>query len=271
LEPEKVLEVLGEVRASIEGRGLDERGSKIVASIDRLNVLMSEPSVRHIREITEIWSSLNKEAEWIRGMAPSIDSGLKLLYQWAERLFMAASHALEPQRIEMAPVSTDGFILDIGGGGEGIIGKLNGRDVVAIDTSERELEETENESLKVVMDASDLKFLPSSFDVATSFFTLLFIDGEIHAKVFGEVLRVLKDGGRFLIWDVEVPDGVEGKESFFVPLVIELPGETVTTGYGVRLRGQSLEGFKELAEEAGFEVSHQWIRGKVFHLELRKA
>jgi hypothetical protein len=59
------------------------------------------------------------------------------------------------QSIELSPLETKGFILDIGGGGEGIIGKLNGTQVVAIDTSERELAETKNEALKVVMDATD--------------------------------------------------------------------------------------------------------------------
>jgi hypothetical protein len=54
------------------------------------------------------------------------------------------------QRIELNPIETKGWILDIGGGGEGIIGQLNGRQVVAIDTSREALEETQNDALKVV-------------------------------------------------------------------------------------------------------------------------
>ncbi|MCW3980177.1 MAG: hypothetical protein NWF11_01740 [Candidatus Bathyarchaeota archaeon] len=45
---------------------------------------------------------------------------------------------ISPQSIEIESLKTDGLILDIGGGGEGVIGKLNGKQVVAIDTSERE-------------------------------------------------------------------------------------------------------------------------------------
>ena len=56
----------------------------------------------------------------------------------------------------MKPVTADSFILDLGGGGEGIVGKLNGRQVVAIDTSVEELQETKNDAWKVVMDATDL-------------------------------------------------------------------------------------------------------------------
>jgi hypothetical protein len=66
------------------------------------------------------------------------------------------------QRIEMNPMETQGWILDIGGGGEGIVGQLNGRQVVAIDTSQEALEETQNDVLKAVMDAptSDSSALP---------------------------------------------------------------------------------------------------------------
>ncbi|MFX1255363.1 MAG: hypothetical protein ACFFCZ_27420 [Promethearchaeota archaeon] len=50
-----------------------------------------------------------------------------------------------------------------------IIDKLNSRNVIAIDQSYKELEETENESRKILMDATDLKFLALSFEVAMSF------------------------------------------------------------------------------------------------------
>ncbi|UCD06465.1 MAG: methyltransferase domain-containing protein, partial [candidate division WOR-3 bacterium] len=93
-------------------------------------------------------------------------------------------YAIAKQKIEMTPIETDGYILDIGGGGEGIIGRLNGKQVVAIDTRFDELQETKNDSLKIVMDATDLKFLPSTFDAATSFFSLMYIKKGHHLKVF---------------------------------------------------------------------------------------
>jgi ubiquinone/menaquinone biosynthesis C-methylase UbiE len=71
------------------------------------------------------------------------------------------------QLIELTPIRTAGFILDIGGGGEGVIGKLNGKQVIAIDKNKEELEEAHNKALKIIMDAADLKFLPNSFDVCT--------------------------------------------------------------------------------------------------------
>ena len=64
--------------------------------------------------------------------------------------------------LELAKLKCEGFILDIGGGGEGVIGKLNGPQVIAIDPSKEELAETQNNALKIVMDASELFFLDNS-------------------------------------------------------------------------------------------------------------
>ena len=46
---------------------------------------------------------------------------------------------IETQHINMSDVELSGRILDIGGGGEGIIGLLKGERVVAIDRREAEL------------------------------------------------------------------------------------------------------------------------------------
>jgi hypothetical protein len=66
----------------------------------------------------------------------------------------------------------NGFILDIGGGGEGVIGQLKGKDVVAIDFKEEELLEAADGPLKIIMDAKDLKFLDESFPTVTAFFCI---------------------------------------------------------------------------------------------------
>ena len=181
-------------------------------------------------------------------------------------------YAVEKQTIEMNPIVTDGFILDIGGGGEGIIGRLNGRKVLAIDTRIEELEETKNDSLKIVMDATDLKFLPSSFDVATSFFSLMYIKNDNHPKVFEEIRRVLKNNGRFLIWEVRIPRKHVDKPIFALFLEILLPTAKVETGYGIGWEHieQDFEYFKELAKSTGFKILDEWCRGEIFYLELTK-
>lgn len=174
------------------------------------------------------------------------------------------------QSVELNPLETKGFILDIGGGGEGIIGKLNGEQVVAIDTSERELAETRNEALKVVMNAADLKFLPDSFDICTAFFSLMYIPKSKHSKVFEEAHRVLKDNGQFLVWDVEIPRTEKEYGQLIVPLKVQLPHETVETGYGVKWQTQDINHFKELAKEHKFKVVDEWSKGVTLHLKMLK-
>jgi len=73
--------------------------------------------------------------------------------------YLAQAYMIDQQVVEIEPFKVDGFILDIGGGGEGIIGRLNGEQVVAIDKRLDELEETDNDALKIVMDESFLGFL----------------------------------------------------------------------------------------------------------------
>ena len=168
-----------------------------------------------------------------------------------------SSYDTDVQTVGVSRIGTDGLILDVGGGGEGIIGRLNGEQVVAIDMCEGELMETHNEAQKVVMDAADLKFLPKSFDVCTAFFSLMYIPKSIHQKVFEEVFRVLKDKGRFLIWDARIPENVAGYKAFIAHLKVKLPNEEVETAYGARWQAQSPEHFKEMARLTGFKVTKE--------------
>ena len=180
------------------------------------------------------------------------------------------AYSTKTQSIELSPIETDGPILDIGGGGEGIIGKLNGEQVIAIDTSERELRETQNEALKIVMDATDLRFLPESFDVYTAFFSFMYIPKNKHLKIFEEAHRVLKDNGKLLLWDVKIPEKPGDCKAFMVRLKIRLPNEETEAGYGVKWQEQNIEHFKELAQETKFKIIDEWSKGEIFYLEISK-
>ena len=89
---------------------------------------------------------------------------------------------LDLQEVVVADFPASGLILDIGGGGEGIIGRLKGDQVVAIDRIKRELERR-RWSLKIVMNAGDLQFLDASFATATAFFSLMFMPTAEHSAV----------------------------------------------------------------------------------------
>lgn len=178
------------------------------------------------------------------------------------------------QTVTIENFEARGPILDIGGGGEGVIGQLKGTQVIAIDLSKRELEEAPSGPLvKIVMDARDLKFLDGAFDTATVFFTFMYIQSSDHEQVLRELHRVLRPGGRLLIWDVVFPkiEDVTKKSALFW-FSFKLPDKTINTGYGVRLPPgeQGLPHFEELAQEAGFAVIAKKADQRWFFLELAK-
>jgi hypothetical protein len=91
-----------------------------------------------------------------------------------------------------------------------------------------------------------------------------------HSKVFEETHRVLRDNGQFLLWDVKIPRTEKKHRQFIVPLKVQLPNETVETGYGVKWQIQDINHFKELAKEHKFKVVDEWCKGETLHLKMLK-
>ena len=141
-----------------------------------------------------------------------------------------------------------GKILDIGGGGEGIIGRLYKNRVIAVDNSQNELDEAPDCFEKRLMDAESLDFPDSSFDSVTAFYSFMFMSTETRKKAAEEMVRVLKKGGEIHIWDVNIKNAE--KEPFCIDLKICLPEEIIETTYGVMGFGleQSFEKTKDIFE-----------------------
>lgn len=76
----------------------------------------------------------------------------------------------------------DGSILDIGGGGEAVIGQIYKDRVTAIDNRQEELDEAPDCCIKQLMDATELLFPDNSFDNVTFFYTLMYMTEETQRK-----------------------------------------------------------------------------------------
>jgi len=125
--------------------------------------------------------------------------------------------------------------------------------------------------LIIVMDASDLKFLSKSFGVCTAFFSLMYIPNDMHLKVFKEAHRVLKDHGKFLVWDIKIPKKRGDYTGFAASLKVRLPNEEIETGYGIKWdKQQNIEYFKKLAQKTKFKIIKEWSKGETFYLEMQK-
>ena len=186
----------------------------------------------------------------------------------------AKYHLIEMQEIRLDdPFSDNDLILDLGGGGEGAMGRLRGRQVVALDRRAEELAEAPEGPIKVIGDATALPFLDEAFDAVTAFYFLMYVPQETRPAVFEEAFRVLKSGGCMHLWGLIVPPRNGRTEPIYViQLDVQLPNDQFTTGYGTRWDGyeQTPEDVVALAEAAGFVVEASVSTEHTFEILLRK-
>jgi SAM-dependent methyltransferase len=194
-------------------------------------------------------------------------------HEGQDKIDPARVYTFEKQELAVPDFPAEGWILDIGGGGEGIIGRVKGKQVVAIDLFSWGLKRTPPGPLKLVMDATDLKFIDGSFPTVTSFFTLMYMNAEQQQKSLREAFRVLEPGGRIRIWDVELPVSPDPKKDLAVyPFCFRLPAGTVDTGYGTFFPKEpwNLGYYAKLVKAAGFVIEEGQVAGRTFRLVARK-
>lgn len=161
-----------------------------------------------------------------------------------------------------------GSILDIGGGGEGIIGRIYQSQVTAIDKSQEELDEAPDGFTKLRMDACDLEFEDQTFDNVSLFYSLMFIDKKQHSQVIAEAYRVLKRGGNLYIWDSIIRQA----DPFIVNLQIDMGQEVIETSYGIYDpdADQDQDYVLTLCQKASFRLLERKTEGELFSFHFIK-
>jgi ubiquinone/menaquinone biosynthesis C-methylase UbiE len=171
---------------------------------------------------------------------------------------------IRPQKISIESIP-DGSVIDIGGGGEGIIAQIGNERITAVDKLQSEIDEAKPNAPKanwILADATALSYSDEYFDNATAFFSGMYMSVETYEKVCREVYRVLKNKGEFWIWDANISDN---KDLFLIRLHITLPnGKKIKTGYGTRRMNQNIPEITQKLVEAKFYIDQtdnheQWF------------
>ncbi len=166
-------------------------------------------------------------------------------------------------------IDIPGKILDIGGGGEGIIGKTFGKRVTAVDRDKEELEVLNGISECMVMDACNLQFPDSSFDNVTFFYSLMYMDSESSGKSLKEAVRVLNPGGNICIWDKNPEETYPGLN--IADLTVYSGGSIYNTTYGASYNKDSgKDQIIEIMDSAGLSMTESQEKGKHFFLIFTK-
>lgn len=162
-----------------------------------------------------------------------------------------------------------GAILDIGGGGEGVIGQLYGAQVTVIDNRQEELDEAPDCCQKLLMDAASMTFADASFAHVTCFYSLMYMTKAEQEKAIFQAARVLKPGGTLQIWDCCIRCAYP--EPFVTQLEVQLPGKQLEVSYGIgKLDAQNEEMICAMCRAAGLQIRTLATDGLHFDIRCEK-
>jgi len=189
---------------------------------------------------------------------------------------MDTAQVFEPpsQKIKLGQIWKKGLIIDLGGGGEGLVSRIEGARVCAVDIRMDEIREARIHnppSNWFACDGSQLCFHSSTFDAATLWFSLGYMkEWDTKKGVLREVYRVLNHGGIISIKAITI-DCEEERLVFRADYT--LPDGTLSrTGYGLKgQQNQTIETVAKLVCEVGFQLVQCHDYGHWFSMEGSKS
>jgi ubiquinone/menaquinone biosynthesis C-methylase UbiE len=173
------------------------------------------------------------------------------------------------QMINLEKLRSEGLILDIGGGGEGLVSRIGGENVCVVDIRMSEIREAQIHGAPAnwfVSDGQKLCFRDDSFDLVTLWFSLGYLrEWDVKLRVLEETKRVMTKQGKISILASKIP---ESAERFVFWAHFKLPDGSISqTGYGVRgNQGQTLEKVVELLNDLEFRILKKEDHGEWFRI-----
>ena len=172
------------------------------------------------------------------------------------------------QKIELKKLRQEGLIIDIGGGGEGLVSRIETSRVCAVDINLNKIRETMiygQASQWILSDGRMLSVQDERFNVATLWFSLGYIqDKNSKAQVLGEVARVLRRLGYISIIAAKITCS---EPRFVMRALFHFPDGSVSKmSYGMDgKQKQDSKTVVELLQETGFsnitsEDNGHWFR-----------
>lgn len=169
------------------------------------------------------------------------------------------------QHINLEDIADSKLILDIGGGGEGLVSRIAGSRVCAVDYRISEIREARIHNPPAywfVADGCYLPFKSNSFDCVTLWFSLGYMSTlSIKKQVLKSAFHSLKQGGLISI----LASRIDCKEERFIfQALFTLPDGTESkVGYGVRgNQNQTISSIGAIMVEIGFQdiqiEDHDW-------------
>jgi ubiquinone/menaquinone biosynthesis C-methylase UbiE len=177
------------------------------------------------------------------------------------------------QKISLDPLHSEGMILDIGGGGEGLVSRITEAKVCALDIRISEIREAQIHGSPAnwfVGDGQSLCFQDGVFDTVALWFSLGYMkDWSTKENVLKEAYRVLNQKGKISILASNITGSYE-RLIFWGHFTF--PDGTVSQiGYGVRGgQDQTLERLTSLLQKIGFKIQSQENNDAWFRIQATK-